>query len=188
MLADYQAALNQWRAETADVRKELWDLELAARRQVTHIKRLKFPPNVLAAIDTPPWERTALQNQLAFWTERQIEFKDEQIVKQLDETQQKRREELRATIEIAAKAAARAAGQMKMMAAVDGVSTPPTALLAGGSYNKPVDEVQPGFPTVLQVSQVFRPAKSFHRTKVRPDGGRRWRDGLPIRRIRSPHG
>ena len=90
-LADYQAALDQWRAETAGVRKELWDLELAAREQVTQIKRLKFPPNVLAAIDTPPWERTALQNQLAFWTERQIEFKDEEIVKKLDETQQARR-------------------------------------------------------------------------------------------------
>ena len=44
------------------------------------------------------------------------------------------------------------------MATVDGSSVPATALLAGGTYNKPIEEVQPGFPTVLQVSQVFQPA------------------------------
>jgi len=158
-LADYQTDLAKWRTETAVVRKELWELELSARAQVTHVKRLKFPPIVLQAIDTPPWERTSLQNQLAFWAERQIEFKDKDLVKKLDETQQLRRTELKAQIELLQKDRPTPPGKMDIMATIDGTSMPTTALLAGGSYNKPVEEVQPGFPTVLQTSQVFQPAK-----------------------------
>ncbi len=158
-LTEYREALARWEAESSALRKELWDLELAPRAEVTHVKRLKFPAIVLAAIDTPPWERTALQNQLAFWSERQIEFKDEQIVEKLDESQRKRREELREQIESLQKNRPAPPVDLKVMAAVDGMAIPKTALLAGGSYNKPVEEVQPGFPTILQAKQTFEPAK-----------------------------
>lgn len=158
-LADYQTKLAEWEADTAAVRKELWELELSVRAKATHGKRLKFPPIVLQAIDTPPWERTSLQNQLAFWTERQIKFTDKTLVKKLDETQLLRRKELKAQIELLQKDRPTPPGKMDIMATVDGASMPSTALLAGGTYNKPVEEVQPGFPTVLQTSKVFQPAK-----------------------------
>ncbi|WP_145426461.1 DUF1549 and DUF1553 domain-containing protein [Symmachiella dynata] len=158
-LADYHTKLAKWEANTAAVRKELWELELSVRAKATHGKRLKFPSIVLQAIDTPPWERTSLQNQLAFWTERQIKFTDKSLVKKLDETQRLRRKELKAQIKLLQKDRPTPPGKMDIMATVDGASMPATALLAGGTYNKPVEEVQPGFPTVLQTSKVFQPAK-----------------------------
>jgi len=155
----FHQELEAWNEESAALRKELWELELTARVKVTHVKRLKFPDVVLEAIDTPPWERTAYQKQLAFWSERQIEFKEEQIVKKLDDAQKARREELKQELKELEERKPAPPEEMKIMATVDGMSIPSTSLLAGGSYNKPLEKVEPGFPTILNVSHRFQPAK-----------------------------
>ena len=41
-------------------------------------RRKRFPSDVLAAIDTPPDERTGLQRQLYFWSDRQITVSESQ--------------------------------------------------------------------------------------------------------------
>ncbi len=157
-LSDYEKQLEQWQAETESLRQELWDLELAARKKVTHIKRLKFPAVVLEAIDTPPWQRTALQHQLSFWSERQIAFKEKQILDKLEQFQKTRRELLKTKLREFKKQKPTPPVELTAMVSLDGSETPQTALLAGGSYNKPLEEVLPGFPTILQSDKTSKPA------------------------------
>lgn len=158
-LAEYEKQLAQWQSESQAVREELWELELSARAQVTHIKRLKFPAVVLEAIDTPAVRRTAQQHQLAFWSERQIEFKDKQLLEKMDETQQQRLNELREKWKELLAAKPKPPIDLQAMVSTDGTAPPATSQLAGGSYNKPVEQVQPGFPSILHASHEGQPAE-----------------------------
>ncbi len=154
----FRGQLAEWEREIDPLRKELWEIELAARKQVTRIKRKKFPNVVLEAIDTPPWQRTAHQHQLAFWSERQIEFKEKQILKKLDEAQQARRTDLKTQIATFKENKPKPPLQLASMVTADGFPVPPTSLLAGGSYNKPIEAVTPGYPAILQPDCVESPA------------------------------
>ena len=52
-------------------------------------------PIWLAAIDTAPENRTTYQRQIAFWSERQMDIKDEVVTANLSSEQVERRTELR---------------------------------------------------------------------------------------------
>jgi hypothetical protein len=154
-LADYQQKLQQWMADTEAVRRELHELEQTARVKASHIKRLKFPAIVLDAIDTAEEHRSAFQHQLAFWSERQIEVDEKQLLAQLSDEQQQRREELQQQLKDLKKSKPQPPSAQSIMASVEiEDSMPPTHLLAGGSYNKPLQELQPGF------LQIVRPDES----------------------------
>ena len=158
-LSEYKSKLTKWLQDSKAVREELWKLELTARAAVTHIKRLKFPAVVLTAIDTPVTKRTAQQHQLAFWSERQIEFKEKQLLEKFDDGQKQRRKELREKLAELEKSRPKPPLDLQVMASVDGASPPTTSLLAGGGYNKPVEAVQPGFPSILHSDHQEQPAK-----------------------------
>ena len=56
---------------------------------------MKFPAVVLEAVDALPEDRTTYQRQLAFWSERQMEIKEDVVTSHLSDEQQRRRTELR---------------------------------------------------------------------------------------------
>ncbi|MCH8828452.1 MAG: DUF1553 domain-containing protein [Planctomycetes bacterium] len=148
-LTEYRKQLDRWLAKTKDVRSELHRLETAARAKSGRIKRLKFPAVVLKAIDSPPEKRTAYQWQLVLWSERQIVVSEKQLLAQLSKPQQKRREELKRKFAVSRKQKPRPPRTIAAMATVEIPSGPAkTHLLDGGSYNKPLAELQPGFLTV----------------------------------------
>src|SRR5207245_11770314 len=93
-LSAYRQDLARWLDETAKVREELHRLEHPARIKAAGDRRMKFPAAVLEAIDTAAENRTAYQRQLAFWSERQMEIKEETISANLTDEQKGRRAEL----------------------------------------------------------------------------------------------
>lgn len=149
-LATYSNELAQWREQTAGLRDELHRLEYQARVKASGDRRMKFPAVVLEAIDTAPENRTTYQRQLAYWSERQMDIKEEVVASNLTDDQKKRRAEL--TKELAewdrkkpkppAEVAGMIVGELQAV-------PPPTHRLAGGSYDKPLEEVSPGYLSVL---------------------------------------
>jgi hypothetical protein len=105
---------------------------------------------VLAAIDTPPELRTTVQRQLAFWGERQMGITEEGIHSNLSAEEKKRRTQLLAEMQAwQKKLPAPPAEVQGMVAGEVDCTPPPTHRLAAGSYNKPLEEVHPGFPSFV---------------------------------------
>ena len=148
-LGAYRKKYNAWLDRSKSVRAELHRLMTAAKQKAGAIRRRKFPPKVLRAIDTAPEERTAMQWQLVFWSERQIKLKNQEVTKHLKKADRKRVAELRRQLKELSKKKPQPPRLADVMATVELPSGPAKAyLLAGGSYNQPEREVQPGFPVV----------------------------------------
>lgn len=168
---EYQQNMDRWLAESASVRHELQQLEVQAAMKAGKEKRMKFPPEVLAAIDTPPLERSALQQQYCFFAERQMDIPAKDIEKALSPEQKQRRAELKKELQRFEQTRPKAAEMLDATTTVDGPDTPKTFLLAGGSYNKPRDEIQPGFLSAISEVSVAtisppRPGTTGRRTAL----------------------
>lgn len=149
-IAAYKQELARWLNETAALRDALHQLEHPARVKAAGDRRMKFPDVVLAAIDTVPERRTAYQRQLAFWSERQMEIKEESLAASLSDDQKKRRAELQAQLAACERTKPQPPTEVAGMIVGELESVPPvTHFLAAGSYDKPLDEVLPGFLSVL---------------------------------------
>ncbi len=161
----FQRRQADWLNRTAAVRHELHDIEHAARKAASAIKRLKFPDIVLDAIDTPEEERTAFQHQLAFWSERQIVVTPADLAKKLSSKQQKRLAELKEEYHQLRKSEPQPPRQLQAMAVAEVPTGPvPVSLLAGGSYNKPVELLEPAVLSVIDTSLVTPPTISATRS------------------------
>jgi hypothetical protein len=149
-LAAYGQQYDQWLTETETARVELHAIEQSARVKAGHEKRLKFPAIVLDAIDTAPEKRTALQHQLAFWSERQIKVEEKEMLAKMNDEQKRQRTELREQVDSMVKARPEPPRPLETMSVGEQPEhMPKTHLLAGGSYNKPLRELQPGFLSAL---------------------------------------
>lgn len=150
-LVKYRAELQAWQAETAELRRELHAINREARAKAGAEKRLKFPAVVLEAIDTAPEDRSPFQSQLVFWSERQIEIKDKDLLAAMGEANVARRDELVKALEDARKRAPKPPGELTAMAVTEiADKAPDTFLLAAGSYEYPLDETPPDVPAVLR--------------------------------------
>jgi hypothetical protein len=149
-IADYERRLAKWEARTRAVRDDLFKMLSTARARAAEERRKRFPPEVLAAIDKLPEQRSPLERQFVFWSDRQIEVSEKQIVAQLSRVDRTRLPKLRqqvAELEASRPQPPRSAGAMATVEVAG--PTPPTFLNAGGSYDKPLREVRPGFLSVL---------------------------------------
>jgi hypothetical protein len=157
-LSNYHRQCQQWLIETSELRHELQDVEREARIKVMGDRRMKFPGDVLAAIDCLPEERTTMQRQLAFWSERQMEIKNDDLTKHLTDEDKVRRDELIKRLAEAKQNQPKPPLDASLMAVAELSSVPPkTHLLAGGSYDKPLEEVQPHFPAILRTNETKNP-------------------------------
>jgi hypothetical protein len=152
-LAAHQDELARWREATESLRSALHRLEFEARVKASGERRMKFPAVVLEAIDTDPMHRTAYQRQLAFWSERQMEIKEEVVTAALSDDQKDQRAELRRQLAEWEQKKPKPPAEVAGMIVEELTATPPaTHRLAGGSYDKPLEEVTPGFLSVLSPS------------------------------------
>jgi hypothetical protein len=157
-LVEYERQRAAWLAETAELRRELHAIETQARRILGEIKRLKFPPAVLDAVDTHPAERTPLQHQLAFWSERQIDINEADLHTVLDDFARERREVLLREWSAARRREPQPPAETHVMAVAEITEQPPkTYLLAVGSYEDPLEETPPGFPQILRAHRDEQP-------------------------------
>ena len=157
-LITYDQKLRRWLAATAAVRDELHALESTARAKSAHIKRLKFPAIVLDAIDTRRELRSSLQQQLSFWSERQIIVSEKQLLAELTDEQAARRTELQQQLAKLEDSRPQPPGRLEALVTVEARSGPPkTHLLSGGSYDDPLEELRPGFFTILTSARTREP-------------------------------
>jgi hypothetical protein len=176
-LAAYYEEMSRWRAESAALRDELHKLEYEARVKAAGDRRMKFPAVVLDAVDTSPENRTTYQRQLAFWSERQMEIKEEVVTTHLSDEQQRRRTELRRQLKVwDQKTPQPPAEETGMIVGEIQAVPPPTFRLAAGSYDKPLEEVSPGFLSVLfpTGSSAAQVAAATGRTSGRRTALARW--------------
>lgn len=149
-LTEYNRELARWQEQTAPLRGELHRLEFAARVKAAGDRRMKFPAVVLDAIDAEPANRTTYQRQLAFWSERQMEIKEETVTAGLSENEKQARAELLRQLSEWEQKKPRPPDEVTGMIVEELTTDPPaTHRLAGGSYDKPLEEVTPGFLSVL---------------------------------------
>jgi hypothetical protein len=149
-LVAHRRDLDRWFAGMAPLRKELHDLELPARKKAAGERRMRFPPLILEVLDTLPENRTVYQQQLAFWSERQLEIKEADLLANLTPEQKERRAELKRQLAEWERRRPQPPALLTGILAGEADSIPPkTFLLAAGSYDRPVKELEPGFLTVL---------------------------------------
>ncbi len=146
---EFERRLGEWLTGTAALRSEIANIEWAARGAAWKEKRARFPEVVWQAMATPVEDRTAVQHQLCFYTERQIDVKESQMLAIMPPEQRERRAQLRADLARLLDSRPQPPEMVQAMACQDGRNTPITHLLAGGSYTKPLSEVAPGFPAAL---------------------------------------
>lgn len=157
-LTDYQRRRQEWLDQTADLRHELHAIETEARIKMAGDRRMKFPQDVLAAIDCLPEERTTMQRQLAFWSERQMEYKNDDLPKHVSEEKKGRREELLKLIAEARKNQPKPPRETGVMAVAElSTQAPKTHLLESGSYDQPSDELAPHYPAILRTAATIEP-------------------------------
>ncbi len=157
-LTQYRRQQQQWLDETANVRHELHEIEKVALIKMAGYRRMKFPADVLAAIDCPPEERSTMQRQLAFWSERQMEYKNDDLPKHIAEDKKARREKLIALLAEAKQKQPKPPRETNVMAVAELSTTPPkTHLLENGSYDKPLEELPPHFPAILRRETTLNP-------------------------------
>lgn len=150
-LNEFRRSETAWLDSTASLRRELNSVERPARYQMQGERRMKFPADVLEALDTPLEDRTTLQRQLAFYSARQMNVKDDDIPKYLDDAAKARREELLKQMAEAVTKQPRPTREANVMAVAELTASPPaTFRLEGGTYDQPREEVVPDFPTVLR--------------------------------------
>jgi hypothetical protein len=145
----YQKARQAWLDETEPLRRELQEIEAAARIPLTADRRIKFPAVVLEAIDTHPDRRTTMQRQLAFWSERQIDFKEADLIKRMSDEARARREELKKELAARKATAPKPPEEVAALTIAEFEDIPPTAVLSTGSYDRPEEKVSPGTLSVL---------------------------------------
>ena len=144
-IVQYEQTMQKWLADTSGPRTELQRLEQQAMLKAGQEKRMKFPAAVLAALDTPVHQRTALQQQYCFFAERQMDVPEKDLEKALPPEDRQRRADLKQELKRLIDSKPKPARSVAATATVDGPETPKTFLLAGGSYDKHLEEVQPGF-------------------------------------------
>ena len=153
-LAAYREEEKAWLAETAELRRELTLLEKPARVKMQGERRMKFPTEVLEALDTPMEDRTTMQRQLAFWSARQMGVKEEDIPKHLDEAAKERREQVMALLAAARQRQPRPPQESSLMAVGELSACPPSTFrMESGSYDQPREPLEPHYPLVLRTER-----------------------------------
>ena len=142
-----------WLEATRSIRDEIETILDPLREASIKDALQKFEPDVRQAIEKPPSQRTVLDEQICVQAMKYVTPKLHAMDKGLKGEKKQRYEELRA--ELAKFDHLKPAALPTAMTVTDGASQPPaTFRLVLGNYRKPLDAVQPGFPTFLGASDL----------------------------------
>jgi hypothetical protein len=142
-----------YEAATQSIRAELDAILEPHRTAVMKDSILKFAPDIQQAMQLPLAERSAMEKQLCTQAMKVVSPKLAEIPsKHLKGDEKARYETL--TKQLAEFDHLRPAALPLAMSVTDAAEqSPPTHRLAVGSYRKPLEEVQPGFPAFLGASE-----------------------------------
>ena len=143
----YQQQYAEWDAKTRHIRSEMRDLLEPVRQTTTKDAIGMFPKEALEAVFTPPEQRTAMQWQMYYRSASRLP-KDAALEKALKGDAKERYAALKKAL--AEYDSIKPADPPVAEAMVDqGREAPATHILAKGVWDAPLDEVQPGFLTIL---------------------------------------
>jgi hypothetical protein len=141
-------AQQEYAALVKPAQDALAQLEEPYRRRLYEAKLAKLADEARTAHQTPPEQRTPRQKELAEKTARLLVVTPEAVVAALSAADRARHEELRAEIK---KFDDRKPPPLPVaMGLQDGAAVPKTFVLERGELSQRGDEVQPGFPVILQ--------------------------------------
>lgn len=145
---EYEARYAVWDAQTRHIREQMAALLGPVKRQFWQDGYEKFPPEIQEAISTPAQKRTPFQWHMYYKARPQIEIDDEGAAKKLKGEAAKRYGEL--ARELAKFDHLKPEPLPVAQTMIDnGSEAPKTHVLAVGNYNAPMDEVEPGFLSIL---------------------------------------
>ena len=137
-----------WEAKTAATRAELAKLEEPYRRKESNRQRGRFSDEYAGLLDIPEAKRTPLERQLGAMVGKQVYAPMGNPSAGMTPAEKERWRAL--TAELAELSKDKPADPPRAMAMTDlGPELPPTRLLKRGQWNKPGDELAPGFPSAL---------------------------------------
>jgi Protein of unknown function (DUF1553)/Protein of unknown function (DUF1549) len=141
--AEYEGKLRDWEAKTADVRRQIDEIEQPYKERFSQKRRGRFPEELSRLLDIPAEKRTPLEQQLASMVVKQVFMDDKGMFNGMKPAEKERWEAMKKTL---ADAGPRPTSLAVAMAFTDvGPEVPPTHLLKRGNWRKPGDEVKPGF-------------------------------------------
>jgi len=134
----------EWEAKTADLRKQLDELEQSAREKATAKERSRFAEEYQQLLDIPVEKRTPLQRQLAMIVEKQVYVRNKVTAAQMKGPNQEKWEGM--TKRMAEFEKEKPSDLPTAFAMTDvGPDVPPTRLLKRGDWKKPAELVVPGY-------------------------------------------
>lgn len=139
----------QWEEKTAELRRQMNELEQPVREKAKAKERGRFQPEHAALLDIPFTQRTPLQKQLAMLVERQVFARNKITAAQMPAADRAKWEGM--AKQMAELEKDRPADPPQAMTMSDvGHDCPPTYLLKRGSWRKPEgEELAPGFLSAI---------------------------------------
>ncbi len=145
--ARYQQQYAEWDAKTRDIRAGIHDIFETVRLDTTKQSIGMFPKDAQEAVFTPPEKRTAMQWQVYYRSASRLP-KEAALEKSLNGEAKERYFALKK--ELAQYDSIKPPDPPMAEVMMDqGREAPPTHVLAKGVWDAPLDEVQPGFLTIL---------------------------------------
>ncbi len=148
-LEGYQKRLAVWEEKTRDVRAAMSAILEPRRKEIVDELFAKYPPEIQAAITKPDAARTPIEWQMYYKAKPYMNPEAEEVAKSLKGEARGRYAELKGELQ---KFAEWHPGELPVgVAMVDANRTAPkTHVLSVGVYDAPLQEVEPGFLTILK--------------------------------------
>jgi len=143
----YFAKRARWEEATADVRAQMQAILKPARDKFHEERMSRFPAEIQEALQMDPAARSPYQSHMALKAAPQVYFKDEEVETKLKGEAKARYQALKA--ELAKFNHLYVEMPVAQTMVDDGVRSPATHVLSQGAYDAPLEEVQPGFLTIL---------------------------------------
>lgn len=137
-----------WEEKTRDLRQEIASLLEPVRKAFYEERLARFPEEIQAVLTMPPAERNPYQWQMYYKAKPQVTFTEEQLAARLKGEAKERYRQLKERLAAfdSFKPPEKSLAQVMIDASAE---APKTFVLRGGAWDAPLEEVQPGFLTIL---------------------------------------
>jgi len=146
-LEQFRKQYAEWDAKTADIRPEIRELVAPNGKKRRDYYSIRFSRGTREALAAPAESRTPLQSLLAFKALFQVTYKDQDLARELKGDDRKRFDALQA--ELKKYELLKPNPPMAQTITDNGAVAPRTFVLAGGNWDAPKEEVEPGFLSIL---------------------------------------
>ena len=138
----------EWEAKTAEIRQQIADLEEPYRMPAQRKERSRFVKEYSDLIDIPFEKRTPLQKQIAAMVEKQVFSRSADVSKSMKPPVKEKWQAMEK--ELSQYDKLKPTPLPTALACTDvGMEAPPTHVLKRGVWDKPAEEVQPGFLSAI---------------------------------------